>query len=171
MTTISTADLSLASGARFSGCRHYRPVLWRSWAPERGAVVFIGLNPSTADAASDDPTIRRCRRFSADWGYGAMLMVNLFDARATHPVDLKRKRAPVSRMNDSAVLAACASAGLVVAAWGGHGRHRARSDAMRDVLKVAGVRPVCFGIGASGEPLHPLYQRRDRVPELPLFRA
>jgi len=154
------ADLSLASGARFSGCRHYRHLLWRSWAPERGAITFIGLNPSTADADRDDPTIRRCRTFADDWGYGALIMVNLFDYRATRPSDLKRKRAPRSRCNDAVVIDSCRAAERIVAAWGGHGTHRDRARDVRRQLDAAGLSAGCFGIGGHGEPLHPLYQRR-----------
>jgi len=155
------ADLAHPSGAHFSGCRHYRHVLWRSWAPARGTVAFIGLNPSTADATRDDPTIRRCRAFASDWGYGAMVMVNLFDYRATRPEDLKRKRAPVSRANDALVIEHCREATLVVAAWGGHGAYRDRARAVRARLLDAGLVLHGFGTGKHGEPLHPLYQRRD----------
>ncbi len=156
------ADLRQTSGAVFSGCRHYRHLLWRSWKPELGCVTFIGLNPSTADAAHDDPTIRRCRQFAADWGYGAMIMVNLFDIRATQPRMMKRKARPLSRCNDDTLLHAAAAADLIVASWGGHGSHLNRSQAVRDLLDHKSLQAYCFSLGKSGEPAHPLYQRRER---------
>jgi len=155
------ADLSLGSGARFSGCRHYRPALWHSWAPELGTVVFIDPNPSTADADRDDPTSRRCRTLAADRGHGAMIMVNLFDYTATRPSDLKRKRAPVARCDDAVLVDACRDAALIVAAWGGHGLHRDRSSSVRERLSAAELSEYGFGIGKQGEPLHPLYPRRE----------
>ena len=162
------ADLAAPSGARFSGCRRYRHVLWRSWAPDAGSVVFVGLNPSTADASRNDPTIRRCVGFAHDWGFGAMVMVNLFDVRATDPAVMRRRRAPLSRANDAVLLEHARRASLVVAAWGAHGAHRGRADAVRALLKRHGVEARCFGLTASGEPLHPLYQRRERRADVPL---
>jgi hypothetical protein len=85
-----------ASGAEFSECRKYRYVLWRRWAWEGYAnqVMFIGLNPSTADEREDDPTIRRCVRFAKDWGYSGILMMNAFAFRATQPADMKAASDP-----------------------------------------------------------------------------
>lgn len=165
------ADLDAPSGARFSGCRRYRHVLWRSWDPGAGAVVFVGLNPSTADASRDDPTIRRCRTFARDWGFGALVMVNLFDVRATDPAVMKRRAAPLSRANDAVLLASARDAALVVAAWGAHGVHRGRADAVRTLLSGHGVELRCFGTTAGGEPLHPLYQRRERRADAVLAAA
>lgn len=79
------------SGAQFSPCRAYRYALWRnrSWesAPKstKGYIMFIGLNPSTADETKDDPTIRRCLGYCRSWGYIGFVMVNLFAFRATEP--------------------------------------------------------------------------------------
>ena len=137
-------------------------MLWRSWDPGAGTVVFVGLNPSTADAERNDPTIRRCIGFARDWGHGAMVMVNLFDVRATDPAVMKRRRAPLSRANDAVLLAHAREAALVVGAWGVHGAHRGRGEAVRALLHDHDIETRCFGLTASGEPLHPLYQRRER---------
>ena len=74
-------------GADISPCGKYRYSLWRDWDWQGFAnrVMFVGLNPSTADATNDDPTIRRCVRFATDWGFGGLVMVNLFAYRATDP--------------------------------------------------------------------------------------
>ena len=166
MTAI--ADLEQSSGAVFSGCHHYRHVLWRSWAPEKGIVTFIGLNPSTADAHKDDPTIRRCKNYVSDWGFGAMIMVNLFDVRATQPDVMKRRARPLSRRNDSSLIHAAIRADLVVAAWGVHGKHRSRSHSIKDLLVQHDIQASCFNTSKCGEPVHPLYQRRDRLADVPL---
>jgi hypothetical protein len=71
-----------------SECKRYRYLLRRDISGGDGICTFILLNPSTADATKDDPTSRRCANFARDWGYGTMLMVNLFAYRATNPKDL-----------------------------------------------------------------------------------
>ena len=55
------------SGAELSGDRYYRYSLWRQW-DEGPSVLWIMLNPSTADVYVDDPTIRRCVGFAKAWG-------------------------------------------------------------------------------------------------------
>ncbi len=91
------------SGANFSRCRRYRYTLWRIWDPKQQPVMMIGLNPSTADAQSNDPTIRRCIGFARDWDAGGLIMTNLFAFRATYPTDLKRRRSrrPAKRLVDT----------------------------------------------------------------------
>lgn len=74
-----------SSGAKLSPDGHYRYLLWRVWDAERPLCGWIMLNPSRADAAADDPTLRRCRRFSLDWGFGGLLAGNLFAWRTAHP--------------------------------------------------------------------------------------
>ncbi len=112
------------------------------------------LNPSTADAERDDPTIRRCAGFARSWGFGGMTVVNLFALRATDPARLRRARDPVGRDNDRHI-AAAASAGLVVVAWGVHGRLGERDRAVLALL--SGCRPGCLGTTRGGHPRHPLY--------------
>lgn len=75
-------------GAMFSGDRTYRWKLWRRWDPDKPELAVIGLNPSTADETNDDATVRRCLGFARDWGYGRLLMLNLFPYRAKSPITL-----------------------------------------------------------------------------------
>ena len=75
--------------AEFSGCRQYRYAFWRKWA-EGPQVLFIMLNPSTADECVDDPTIRRCIRLAKGWGFGSLAVGNLFAFRTPSPMTLKR---------------------------------------------------------------------------------
>ena len=77
------------SGAVFSDCRKYRYTLWRIWDGNKPLVMIIGLNPSTADETSNDPTITRCKNFARSWGYGGVLVANLFGCRATSPNELR----------------------------------------------------------------------------------
>lgn len=82
-------------GAHFSRCRRYRYALWRQWQAAGPMLMLIGLNPSTADAERNDPTIRRCIGFAHDWGFGGVWVLNLFAWRATLPADLKAAADPV----------------------------------------------------------------------------
>lgn len=90
--------LSNEKNAIFSDCRIYRYALWRRWGSGDYA-MFIGLNPSTADEANDDPTVRRCIAFAKTWGYGALCMANLFAYRSPHPEDLRKACAPPNSGN------------------------------------------------------------------------
>ncbi|MBX3356447.1 MAG: DUF1643 domain-containing protein [Phycisphaeraceae bacterium] len=139
--------------ARFSPCRRYRYLLKRRWAREKPFVLFIGLNPSTADETLDDPTVRRCVGFARSWGYGGLMLANLFAFRSTCPRRLTQVRDPVGPENDDWLVRSARSAGLVVAAWGVHGTLQDRADA------VVGQLPdlYCLGTTRAGAPRHPLY--------------
>jgi hypothetical protein len=142
----------LERSATLSPCRRYRYALWRRWGP--GAyVMFIGLNPSTADETQDDPTLRRCMTFARDWGYDALCMTNLFAYRATVPADMKRVAEPVGAENDRTLATLARGAGLVVAAWGTHGTHLDRGQWVRQL--VPGLHHLRLTQG--GHPAHPLY--------------
>lgn len=143
-------------GAKFSPCRRYRYSLWREWDTSKGSCVFIGLNPSTADESEDDPTIRRCIRFAKDWGYGRLVMINLFAIRATDPEVMKCSKNPIGSDNDMYLNTECTGADLVVAAWGNHGSFLGRDQEIIFALKD--IQMMCFKITNQGQPAHPLYQ-------------
>jgi hypothetical protein len=113
------------------------------------------LNPSTADASRDDATIRRCASFSRAWGFGAMVVVNLFALRATDPRRLREAADPVGPRNDGAIRGAAGGSDAVVAAWGRHGSLRGRDERVLDLLRDHDVR--LLGVNADGSPRHPLY--------------
>lgn len=139
----------------------YRYLLWRRWA-DADSVLFVMLNPSTADATRDDPTIRRCHRLARAWGFGAVEIANLFAFRATDPRDLARAEAPVGPDNDAILVDAAGRAAAVVVAWGVHGALGGRDVAVHRLLRRALRRPLlCLGTTRSGAPRHPLYLRRD----------
>jgi hypothetical protein len=144
-------------GAVFDRSGRYRYRLTRRWAPDGATVAFVLLNPSTADAARDDPTIRRCIGFARDWGYAALEVVNLFAWRATEPAALHRAEAPVGPRNDAHLLRAAREAQRVVLAWGVHGALAGRDRAVLALLAPLGERLVCLGRTRAGQPRHVLY--------------
>jgi hypothetical protein len=146
--------------AAFSRCGSYRYALWREWDETRPTVLFVALNPSTADHERDDPTIRRCIRFARDWEFGALVVANLFAFRTPFPKLLRAARDPVGPRNDRWINRLADDAGLVVAAWGAHGDYLARAS------RVAERIGDCHALGltASGAPRHPLYVRADVRP-------
>ena len=95
-----------ASGATFSACRRWRYLLWRRWDESKPIANFLMLNPSTADEHQLDPSCTRARDFAERWGYGALIVTNLFAWRATDPADMKRAEDPVGRSNNQAILRA-----------------------------------------------------------------
>ena len=149
------------SRAGFSSCRAYRYTLVREWDRSLGRVCFCMLNPSTADAQKNDPTVRRTVGFALDWGYGSIEVVNVFALRSTNPRGLYEAIEPVGRGNDAALRRAFRRADRVVAAWGNHAGLGGRSARVRGILHSCGVEALCFGETGAGEPRHPLYVARD----------
>lgn len=164
-------ELKQGSGALFSEDRLYRYLLWRSG---RRRVVFIMLNPSTADETKDDPTIRRCRGYARDWGFDGVIIANIFAYRSTDPKALYELADPVGPENDRYILnAAAQSAGPVVCAWGGHGKLNSRGAHVAKLLRDAGHKPMAFGFtqakkNVTPQPWHPLYLPADlKLQEMP----
>jgi hypothetical protein len=145
------------SGALFSACRRWRYLLWRRWDAQLPAANFLMLNPSTADEFKLDPSCTRARVYAERWGYGALIVTNIFGWRATDPEEMKAARDPVGRGNDRAILRAARESALVVCAWGNHGAHLGRSLAVRKLLEKEGVALRVLRVNGSGEPAHPLY--------------
>ncbi len=157
--------LSLEQKAVISECGKYRYLLMRRVGVGDRTATFIMLNPSTADAVNDDPTIRRCIGLALRWGWGRLLVVNLFAIRATDPADMRKASDPVGPKNRDWVTRAVGRAaapcdnadrGPVVCAWGTHGSYM---DQDRTVLGwIEGVcEPMALGITRDGHPTHPLY--------------
>jgi hypothetical protein len=145
--------------AVISACGRYRYLLTRRAGPGDRAAAFVLLNPSTADAATDDPTVRRCLGFARRWGCGRVLVLNLFAFRATHPADLRRAADPVgpqSRRWFHRVFSGW-DGGPVVCGWGVHGTHRDQDRTVRTWLAAHRVRPQGLGTTRDGHPRHPLY--------------
>lgn len=147
--------------AAFSTCRSYRYTLWRKWRTGARYVMFIGLNPSTADEFNNDPTLRRCINFAKNWNYDAMCMTNLFAFRATDPAVMKSAREPIGIENDEWLLKIAQNAGIIIAAWGNHGSFLERDAQVKNLIKRSFY---CLGISKAGFPLHPLYQPASAQP-------
>lgn len=149
------------TGAVLSDCGRYRYELTREWTGSLPALTFIMLNPSTADATSDDPTIRRCIGFAQTRGFGGLRVLNIFAFRATDPKAMKAAPNPVGPDNDAflrdALIIALTEGSPVIAAWGVHGNHMSRETAVRALAEECGVRLMCLGITKNGHPRHPLY--------------
>jgi hypothetical protein len=134
----------------------YRYSLTRRWGPGRH-VTFVMLNPSTADALVDDPTIRRCIGFARSWDFSALRVVNLYALRSTDPGQLWDHPQPVGGPeNDGAILDALRNGGLVIAAWGAHARPH-RVAGFRALAAEVGVQVHALHVTKAGAPGHPLY--------------
>lgn len=156
------------TGAVLDETRAYRYSLWRRWheccAPSL-MCAFVGLNPSTADETADDPTIRRCIGFAKRWGFGGLVMLNIFAFRATDPKDMKASRDPVGPLNDEALRSVAAVVGRVVCCWGAHGSHKLRGSLVKFALKTTAKRAVYhLGLSNGGHPKHPLYLSAETEP-------
>lgn len=150
--------------AKISQCGTYRYLLTRpaeSLLPERGTALFIMLNPSTADADVDDPTIRRCRGFARAWDCNGLTVANLYAFRATNPTELWKQGDPVGPDNDAQLRALAMEYGEAVCAWGANAKQE-RVDQVVEIFRKAGARLWCLGTTKSGAPRHPLYIKGDQ---------
>jgi hypothetical protein len=161
----------MVRGAVLSSCGRYRYRLWRRWDKALPYTVFVGLNPSTADATRDDPTLRKAVGFARRWGCGGVGIVNLFAWRDTKPANLRAARARgediVGPDNDEHLVASAAGADVLVCAWGQHvPRGSTRPAEVIAMLRVPGATLECLGHNADGSPTHPLMLAYDtpRVP-------
>lgn len=167
---VDNRNSAMSRGAKISECGQYRYGLLRRWNDDL-PLTFVMLNPSTADADLDDPTIRRCMGFARRDGYGGIYVFNLYAYRATDPKALLTCADPVGPENDSYLTrhlwAAHQQGRPVVAAWGAN----ARPDRVRAVLDlVPGAPWRCLGVTKAGAPKHPLYIKGDQ-PLIPFREA
>lgn len=156
---------NISSGASFSPDGEYRYRLWRHWDLDAPIMRLVMLNPSTADAAVDDPTIRRCIGFARRERCGGIEVVNLYALRATNPAKLTAHPTPEGPDNAKAWRAAWDEHpdAVVVAAWGARKRGRLpMSNAAAYALRWAERNDWrCLGRAKSGAPRHPLFVRAD----------
>ncbi|MEL6221262.1 MAG: DUF1643 domain-containing protein [Cyanobacteria bacterium J06627_8] len=148
------------SGAVFSPCQAYRYSLWRVWNAQAPKVLFIGLNPSTADAENNDPTIRRCIGFANEWGYGGVYVANLFSWRSPHPRLLKQAAEPIGEHTNDWLVKLNDETDLTIACWGNNGSFQHRDIAVMGFLK--GLH--CLRMTKQGNPSHPLYLPKHLAP-------
>lgn len=145
----------------------FRYRLERRWDDTLPKVAFIMLNPSTADADKDDPTIRRCVEFAKAWGYGGIIVVNLYAFRSTDPRYLVVAEDAIGPENVSHVRQAAAEANLVICAWGNSGivqKLQAKTPTYRPLENLG--RDIHFlKLCKDGTPGHPLYLTKKLKPQ------
>jgi hypothetical protein len=147
------------SCAVFSGCGRFRFRLWRTWAAAP-RLTFVMLNPSTADADRNDPTLARCESRARAGGWGGFEVLNLWALRTPFPADLWRA-ADRDHPFNARFLARLGRGRTIVCGWGNHGLRDARGAAVAAALMMAGADCRVLGLTARGAPCHPLYLRRD----------
>lgn len=152
-----------SGGATFSPCRSFRYHLWRTWSPERSPLLFVMLNPSTADEERSDRTVSRCEAFARRLGRGGIEVVNLYAYRATDPRHLRDAGYLVGEQNDAMIFSrASAHAGLpIVCGWGAHARNLRRAADVIKLIRRAGAIPHALAFTGDGIPRHPLMLRSD----------
>lgn len=144
---------ALERSAVLSRDGHYRYALRRVWDERGRTVLFVALNPSTADHRVDDPTIRRCIAFARAWGFGQLTVANVFAFRTPSPRVLLAATDPVGPRNDEWIRRLAREADVTIAAWGNHGAYMRRDDAVLALLDT----PQCLAVTQRGQPKHPLY--------------
>lgn len=155
-------------GAVLSDCGRYRYELARELgegvlADRAGTCLFVMLNPSTADASEDDPTIRRCIGFAERWGFERLTVGNLFALRSTDPKELLGADDPVGPDNDQHLGELMAEADLIIAAWGASTRQVTahREAQFIKACRLFGFSLSCLGLTKERLPRHPLYLKGD----------
>jgi len=155
----------IIKSAKISGCGGYRYNLVRNFVPYPMEIaVWIMLNPSTADADLDDPTVRRCISFSKENRCDGLTIINLFAGRATRPKNLFEMDDPVGPENDEEIkkVLAMDNVRLVVAAWGTKGVRQGRDREVVEKLLIPWGPMTCLGVNRDGSPKHPLYIPSDK---------
>jgi hypothetical protein len=129
---------------------------------------FVMLNPSTADAEIDDPTIRRCIGFARRWGYGRLAVANLFPLRAANPKALATEAidADADAQNVFYLGTLAHQANRLVVAWGANRLAAAEIKTLFRLGVLTDRSLYCLGTTASGAPRHPLYVRGSTTPIL-----
>lgn len=163
--------LNYHSNAIFSmdRARTYRYWLIRTWVAswdweKHKAVAFIMLNPSTADAFKNDPTVERCERRARAMKYDGLIVGNIFALRSTDPKALYRHDDPVGPENDEHLLRIASRAARIVCGWGTHGALRDRGARVIELL--SNVQSLyCLHQTVDGNPAHPLYLSYDLKPK------
>lgn len=153
--------------ATLSPCGLYRYNLTRYLGPGTMPCLFIMLNPSTADAEVDDPTIRRCKEFAKAAKCDVLVVVNLFAFRATSPDAMMKAEDPIGPENDAFLTRSLDYVikykGPIICAWGALGKYRRRDETVLAGIRAMGGEPKAFSLTKDGSPGHPLYLKKDLV--------
>lgn len=145
------------SFAGFSDDLSHRYVLCREWDTALPKVAYCMLNPSTADAFKNDPTVERCQRRAIVGGFGGYYILNAFALRSTDPEVLRFQDDPVGEENDAAILEYATKAHAVILGWGTDGAYLNRDVAVLALLERTGRPIMALSTNMDGTPRHPLY--------------
>lgn len=146
--------------AIISECCNYRYELRRIWDHSKPWVLFVCLNPSTADHIEDDNTSTVCINYAKQWGYGGVVMANLFAIRSTDKSIIQAVSDPIGPKNNEHIARLSREAVKTVCAWGDAGAYKGRDNEVLVMLQ----NPMCLVHLKSGRPGHPLYKSKDLVP-------
>lgn len=149
----------IQKGAVLSSCETYRYQLWRIWDDTKPKVMFLMLNPSTADANKDDATIRKCMRYSIKWNYGGFYVGNLYGYRATDRSVIKSVDNPIGDENQNHLLELSKKCDKIVCAWGNEEGRPERIFSILDNLYYLKLNK-----DREQSPAHPLYLKGDLTP-------
>jgi hypothetical protein len=156
--------MKVEKAAFVTRCGQFRYWLTRNWSNAGPVLVFIMLNPSTANAKIDDATIRKCMGFAKRFGFGGIAVVNLFAYRTRWPSELIGAQYPVGELNDHHIKRIVGNAlfngGKVICAWGPSASRTNRPEEVMELL--SGVKLYCLSKTKDGSPGHPLMLSYER---------
>ena len=154
--------------AELSICKKYRYSLTRIWDEDKPNVMFVMLNPSTADEKNDDPTIRRCINFAKDFGAGGIYVVNLFPLRATNPNELLINDSIISEENKNYIKKYSELSSIIICAWGNNKIikriNKKFNTNVYNQLKLINSELYCLELSKDNTPKHPLYLPKNLKP-------
>jgi hypothetical protein len=165
-------QISIIKSAEISKCGKYRYQLSRIWDNDKSKIMFIMLNPSTADDTNDDPTIKRCINFTKEWNYGGLYVCNLFAFRATNPKDLLTLENPFGDENIEFIKQYTAEVEVIVCAWGNKKILKSilKNQNPFELLSFASLKLHYLELSKNGTtPKHPLYLKADLKPKRLVF--
>ncbi len=143
--------------AEISNCETYRYQLKRQWESEENLVLFICLNPATADAENNDKTCNRYIEFAKEHGYSGLIITNVFAFRSEFPNEMKNAENPVGLLNDEWIIKSIRLCKAIVVGWGNDGAYQNRDIEVLKILKEHGKDKLifCLGKNTNGQPSHP----------------
>ena len=150
----------MISEAIFSNDKRYRYQLKRLWDITLPSILFIGLNPSPANAKKNDPTLRRLIGFTKAWGYGGFILCNLYAFCTPSPAELFRQIDPIGKGNDRWIKKSANDVDRVVLMYGNHGLKNNRAQKVIQQF----INPYCIAISKRNMPKHPLYLSYTKKP-------
>tara|TARA_B100000214_G_scaffold360554_1_gene323069 strand:+ start:46 stop:567 length:522 start_codon:yes stop_codon:yes gene_type:complete len=152
------------SSAVFSKCYLYRYALTQSDEISNRLLLFLLLNPSTANHLHSDATLSRCRKRAFLLGFKSFRICNLFAFRTKNPGLMKKYSDPIGPYNDYIIQTSLNEAALVICAWGNHGSHLNRAETVKNFLIHSKKKSFHFGLTKNNQPKHPLYLRYSQRP-------